>query len=502
MSTGKRYDKEQKLNYKKVFGVIIAFAVIIMMIVLIVNIVKTSGNKVEVKKYSYYVSYENGKFGVINNDGQSVISPQYDEIIAIPNYEKPIFVCTYDVNDEDGTYKTKVVNEKNEEILPGYEKIEAIDNSDLKQNIWYEDNILRVSKNGKYGLIDFAGKEVLACDYDEIASLTSIKNEFLVKKAGNVGLVNEKGQAIIPTLYKEILTLKEGYSNEYIVINENDEYGIISTSGVILVEPKYEEVKYLNNSENFAVKEEGVWKVYNVSNKSFVIDGGYDDIIEFKNDYITIVKDGKYGVVSSNKEEKISPQYDDLKYAFSIYYIAKKDDKFGIINLENEEVKPFEYINMFYVEEGAFIQADINETESVIFDSNLGQKISGIISEVNIQKGYIKVYANNEYKYYNFKFEEKTSQDLLTTNTLFLSKKDGKYGYLNKEGKTVIDYIYEDATEQNYCGFASIKKDGLWGSINAIGAISKEPAVNLDNNIYVDFIGEWHLSNSGLYYEK
>ena len=37
MSTGKRYDKEPKLNYKKVFGVIIALAVFIMMIILIVN---------------------------------------------------------------------------------------------------------------------------------------------------------------------------------------------------------------------------------------------------------------------------------------------------------------------------------------------------------------------------------------------------------------------------------------------------------------------------------
>ena len=34
----------------------------------------------------------------------------------------------------------------------------------------------------------------------------------------------------------------------------------------------------------------------------------------------------------------------------------------------------------------------------------------------------------NEYKYYNFRLEEKTSQDIFTTNTLFLSKKNGKYG--------------------------------------------------------------------------
>ena len=500
---GRRYDRnEPKLNLKKVVGVILAISVLIMIIISIVNIVKDSEEKVEVKSYTYYTAYENGKFGVINNEGEIVINPQYDEIVSVPNNSKPIFICVYDVNDETNTYKTKAINDKNEEILHGYDKIEAIENFDSKQNIWYEDNVLRVRKDGKWGLIDFSGNLILACDYDEITALKSVKSNLLVKKAGNVGLINEKGQTIIPVQYKEIKTLKEGYKNEYIVVNENNQYGLIATSGNILIEPKYENVKYTNSSTLFAVKESGVWKLINTEDSQSIIDGGYDDITEVKNDSITVVKDGKYGVINTNKEEKIDFKYEELKYAFSIYYIAKKDGKYGVINTENQEVIPFEYINMTYVDNGGFIQADKTETETVIFDSNLGQKITGIISEVNTEKGYIKVYVNNEYKYYNFKFEEKNASDLLTANSLFLSKKDEKYGYVDKSGKVVIDYIYEDGTEQNSCGFAAIKKDGVWGSINKIGAISKEPAINLDSSIYIDFIGQWHLSDNGLYYEK
>ena len=500
---GRRYDRnEPKLNFKKVIGVILAIAVLIMIIVSIVNIVKDSEDKVEVKSYTYYTAYENGKFGVINDNGEIVINNEYDEIISIPNNSKPIFICIYDVNDKEGTYKTKVINEKNEEILKGYDKTEAIDNFDSKQNIWYEDNVLRVNKNGKYGLINFEGKEVLPCEYDEIKALKSIKSNLLVKKAGNVGLVNEKGQTIIPVQYKEIKTLKEGYKNEYIIVNENNQYGLISTSGNILIEPKYEDVKYLNSSNLFAIKESGVWKLINIEDGQIIIDGGYDDIKEVKTDSIIIVKEGKYGIINTNKEEKIAPTYEELKYAFSIYYVAKKDGKYGVINSENQEVIPFEYINMTYVENGGFIQADKSDKETVILDSNLSQKIAGIISEVNIEKGYIKAYVNNEYKYYNFKFEEKNAYDLLTANSLFLSKKDGKYGYVDKSGKVVVDYIYEDGTEQNSCGFAAVKKDGVWGSINKIGAIAKEPSINLDNSIYINFIGEWHLSDNGLYYEK
>lgn len=500
---GRRYNRyaEPKLNIKKVFGVIVAILVVIMVIVSIVNVIKNGKDKNKLKSYSYYTVYENGKFGVINNEGQAVINPEYTEIIAIPNKDIPIFVCTYDVNDQDRTYKTKVINQNNEKLFNDYEKVEAIDNFDSKQNIWYEDNVLRVQKDGKYGLINFEGKEILPCNYEEITALKGVTSNLLVKKDGKVGLVNEKGQTIVNTEYKDIQTLKEGYKNEYIIINDNNQYGIISTTGTVIVEPKYESVKYLNSSEMFAVKEAGAWKLINKDNE-ILIDGGYDNIVEVKGENVVVEKDGKYGVVTTKDEEKIPVEYEEIKYTFSIYYIAKTSGKYGIINLENEQIKDFNYVNMNYVEKGDFIQADVSDTETVIFDNNLSEKINGIVSEINQEKGYIKVYTNNEYKYYNFKFEEKKSSDILTANNLFLSKKDGKYGYVNKEGKVIVDYIYEDGTEQNSCGFSAVKKDGVWGSINKIGAVELEPSINLDDNIYTNFIGKWHLNDSGLYYEK
>ena len=82
-------------------------------------------------------------------------------MIVIPNKEKDVFICTYDVDENSGTYKTKAINEKNEEILTEYDQIEPIENIDKNNNVWYEKNILKVEKSGKYGLIDLTGKEVL-----------------------------------------------------------------------------------------------------------------------------------------------------------------------------------------------------------------------------------------------------------------------------------------------------------------------------------------------------
>lgn len=501
MAKGKRYDNEPKLNLKKVFGVIIAFIVLIMIITSIVKILKSNPEEKVLSITSYYSAYTNGKWGVIDNNGKTVIDFTYDEMIVIPNNQRPIFVCTYNVDDSTGEYKTKAINEKNEEILKGYDKVEAIDNYDSKQNIWFENNLLRVKKNDKYGLIDFEGKVILECEYDSIYALKGVTENIIVEKEGKLGLVNSKGQTIIKTEYSKIETLKEGYKSEYLVANEDGKYGIVSTSGEKVLEPKYEEIKYLQSNEVYSAKLDEKTILINNKEETLQTSEG-EEFIYAKGENVIVSKDGKVGIEKITGETVIEYSYENLEYAFSIYYIAKQDGKYGIINVNNEKVRDFEYTNMYCVEEGNFIVADKSETETIVLDSNLSQKLSGIISEINVAKGYIKIYTDSEYKYYNFKFEEKPNTEILSQNTLFLSKKDGKYGYTDKAGNIVVDYIYEDATEQNANGYVAVKQNGVWGALKKNGSVALMPAVNLDNSIYVDFIGEWHLSDDGLYYTK
>ena len=51
----------------------------------------------------------------------------------------------------------------------------------------------------------------------------------------------------------------------------------------------------------------------------------------------------------------------------------------------------------------------------------------------------------------------------------------------------------------------AIKKDGLWGAIDANGKVVVDTKYNLDNNLLIDFIGKWHLGqdlNMNYYCEK
>ena len=77
--------------------------------------------------------------------------------------------------------------------------------------------------------------------------------------------------------------------------------------------------------------------------------------------------------------------------------------------------------------------------------------------------------------------------------------------YVDKDGKVVVDYQYDDATEQNEYGYAAVQKDGKWGAINEKGEEIVNPQYDFSNNINIDFIGEWHLGSvdsNATYYTK
>ena len=81
------------------------------------------------------------------------------------------------------------------------------------------------------------------------------------------------------------------------------------------------------------------------------------------------------------------------------------------------------------------------------------------------------VREDGEYKYYTLNFEEESNIDALKTNTLFLSKSGDKYGYVNSNGELVVDYIYDDAREQNSYGYCAVKQNGVWGVLASDGTV-------------------------------
>lgn len=490
MSRGKRYDTEQKLNIKKVLAVIIAIAVIVMFVITIGKILKTNPNNQGKVIPTHYISvYTNGNWGVINSKAEQVIAPQYSEMIVIPNKEKAVFLCVYDVDYSAQTYKTKAINANGETLFAEYEKVEPlINNKDNK--IWYEKDLLKVQKDGKLGLIDLSGKVILNCEYEKIETLKGVENSIITVKDGKLGLVDTVGNVIINNEYKQISAL-ENYSDGYIVTNFDNKCGVINYSKQLVVECKYDSIKNKTSNGNYIVKIDGNYKVLNSEGQA-LLDSKYEDIKDINESYAIVKNNKKYGVVNLTGEGLIEATYQDISFAFSNYFIAKKDDKYALIDSTNTTISDFIYSEMEYNKKANCIIAKTTENNIDIIDSTAAVKVQ--TQQVEVFDEYVRTKIDNTYEYYNLKFENKTNKEILSSNTIFVDCKDGKYGFVNKDGKVIVDYKYEDATEQNDYGYVAVKLNGKWGALDQYGNVVVEPTYELKNNTLIDFIGKWHVS--------
>ena len=388
---GKRYDNERKLNVKKVVAFIVAIIVLIMVIISFKNLLSSGKESLtkDVSTLTTYISvYENDKWGVIDNKGNKIIEPTYDEMIIIPDKNKAVFVCTYDVDYTTGTYKTKVLNEEGKEILKELELLEALENSNDKE-VWYEKQVLNFEKDGKYGLVDYSGKVLVDAEYSEIKSMSGVHNNLLLIKDEKVGVYNiATNEIVIESLYQEVKALTDNSSDGYIIKNDAGLYGLIAADKKQILECKYSNIKGFTGVKEYVVTENNSVELVDENAKVIIT----DSIDTVTTNYLIVTKSNKYGVKTKDSAIVIDAEYDKLEYAFENYFIAEKNGKKGIIDSNNEIKEEFDYITMNYINEASIIIADIDEQNTDILNSSFEVGLEDIIvSEINFENGYLRV---------------------------------------------------------------------------------------------------------------
>lgn len=495
---GRRFDNEPKLNMKKVVATIVALLVIIMVIysmILSLN-KKSKEQQVLPEIVSYFSAYADSKWGVINNKGDKLSNISYDEMVIIPDSTKNIFIVTYDVDYTNGTFKTKAINEKNEQLFSNYSNVSALVNYDTSNKVWYNNEVLKFEKDGKYGLIDFSGKEVLPANYEDISTMQGIEKTLILTKDGKYGLYNSVSKTVFAdTTYTSVAPFGKTYNDGYIVKNENGKYGILGSEGKIILDATHDKIMKVSGNDKYVVQD-GVKTKLISKDGTTILETGFDEIIEIDGDNLVIKKAGKYGIINTTGETLIDPAFDYLENCFGDYYIAKTAGNYGVIKLNKDICIEIKYKDIKYRNDIASLICENEDYTSDIYNRELKFVLTGTISKVDSEKGYIRARVGNEYKYYNLQYQEITNKEALKNNTLFLVKENGRYGYVNKDGQKVVDCIYDDAQEQNEYGFCAVNKDGKWGVLQRNGSILLEPSVSLDNNISIDFIGTWHLSEN------
>lgn len=284
-------------------NIVILISIIVITILLlsiIINITKKGKREYEIEKvgeYKYFVLKEDDKYGVIDAKGNKVVQAKYENII-IPNPEKSVFVC-YEQE------KTKILNEKSEEIFTKYENIEPLRLKNISSDLMYEKNILKYSKNGKYGIIDLSGKKITKPIYEEISTLQFKEGELLVKKSDKYGVINNRGTTLVKPNYDNIEVDKfyeeqiEYKNAGYVVSKKTDEgyrYGYVNLKGKEEIEVKYNDLHRITDIDSKDIyiiyAENGKYGL--AKNGENIIENNYQSIIyNESNNTLTVVKGKK-----------------------------------------------------------------------------------------------------------------------------------------------------------------------------------------------------------------
>lgn len=436
---------------KKIIILIIILIIVLIIGFLAYNHIKKSYNVEEVIEEKYFLLLSDYNVGVIDNKGNIIIEPKYFEV-HIPNPSKPIFVCYYDYNEENETYRTKVVNEKGTELFTKYNKIETINLNDIDTTMPYEKNVLKYEKEGKYGLIDLKGNVITKPIYDSIDGLSNKEGELLVSQNEKYGVINTKGAELINTDY-DYITGDEYYTQDkkyaisgYILgIKTNDgyRYGYMNYKRKLLLKTEYNEITRL---------------------------GGIGSENTDKDIFLLAKKDGQYGLIK-NKKVIIDFRYQSIDYSgVNNLFIVTRSTKMGVYNSSGKKILSVKYDNI-----------DVNDTyiQTKLKDETAYYNLLGN----RIDKSTIKESS---------KEEEKENDVVENTGKLIPKKSGDKWGFVDNNSKLVVDYKYEEVTSLNEYGFAGIKLNGKWGSIDENGNVIVEPIYNLENVYEVDFIGKYY----------
>lgn len=440
------------------------------------------------------VPYENtvlkykkdGKYGIISTEGEEITEPIYEDISAVTYKEGMLLV------KENGKYGVININGK-VVIKPEYDNI-TVDNYYDAETKYQKTGFIvcNINEEGyRYGYVDYRGKKILDTIYTEIERVTEIENEddlyIIAYKDGQAGLLKNK-KVVLNYEYEEIMY----YSyNDVFIVQRNGKQGISDRNGNIKIDTKYTNMSFGGIYVN-VTDENNESKILDLNGNE--VTDGYVAKMPTQDGmhYIVYDEEGIYKIIDNNGNIVIDKQYTNIEEIGNNYYIVANNRNNGIIDLSGKSLVELKYNSIVKIDNTELLQANISETSTVsLINKNMEVVVTMDDANMDIEDGYIRLYSENENKYFDYAGKELKAEEVFPNNNIYASEKDGKWGFVDKNGNTVIENKYDMVTELNEYGFAGIKEDGKWGIVNSEGKIIQEPTYELEE-VSPKFIGKYY----------
>lgn len=353
------------------------------------NLLRILYYKIQPKEYP--------KIGYLNNKGQIVIEPKFNMASEFyDDYANVIKDSLYGYVNKDGK----------ETYLENYTDV-----------FFYYGNTGIAKKNGKYGLINRKGDSLTEFKYTMVSNFgfnhfkcqTENKKSHILDSNGNV-IFNRSLKFDIQSHYFDkdsIIVFRE-------TIDRKKINGLVSIDEKVIIQPKFENIYFINDSELYVVKNNKKFGFIDKSGK-VVIPLIYDKVgFNINDNLIPALKDGKWGFINRENETKIPFEYDDATAFLNGLAFVKKGENYGCINTKNK-IK---------------VKFDLKKTKYPFFTNDLA------LFEENEKYGFIN-------KKGRIKIPAIYDKALPFVNELAYVEVDGKVGYINKKGEEIIPIKYK-----------------------------------------------------------
>ena len=280
----------------------------------------------------------------------------------------------------------------------------------------YQNGYAAVKINGKWGYIDTKHNLVIAPEFQDVEDF---KNGLaIVLRDGKWGVINTTGKSPSGIIFDEVQEYKDGFA---LAFADGVQYFLDNEGEIKRLHKSYEFTSFSNGMAPVKNKKKNKWGFIDKKGR-LVIDTKYDTVYSFSNDIALVKHRGMYKYIRKSGGE----QY-----------------------IEGINGQPLEFINGF---------AKIKAYNGYSFISSDFKRIPYTYREVSDFKSHNMAavrLSDNSLSYINATGKEKfkVNYDMIgdfSSNGLALVKKNGKFGYINTEGKLVIDTLFTDATDFQY----------------------------------------------------
>ncbi len=267
-----------------------------------------------------------------------------------------------------------------------------------------------VGRSGLWGALDSLGQRIVPVAYDHIDVSYYDPRYYLVRRQGSEGVHRQGDEVpVVPLSYD----MADVCTPKTFMVRKDGRYGLLDRHAGILIEPVYDTIYYHHGMDWIVTGDKDNFALRNTRDLSSPSEA-YEYIDDYCEEMTIVKKENRYGVLDKNGKETIHCIYDNISRYSNGVTIIRHDNKYAVADRDGRFLIPF---SLVFVEIGDFHQE------------------RALAARFNLMSERIRK----------------------------------QYGFIDKQGNTVVPFIFEDGHDRFSNGLAGMRYKGCWGYIDTSG---------------------------------